>query len=74
METNTGSVLADYIDRATLAQQLRCTERSIARYENEPNGLPWLMVGGRKFYRISAVQAWLTKREHNPNPRRRTAA
>lgn len=69
----TSGILADYLDRETLARQLGCSERTIARYEEAADGLPSLMVGGRKFYRIAAVQTWLAKRERKPNPRRITA-
>lgn len=64
------SILDDYRDRATLAREMRCSERSIARYESEPDGLPSVMIAGRKYYRIEAVRDWLTKRERRPNPRR----
>ena len=66
-------ILSDYIDRATLAVQLRCSERSIARYETQPDGLPSTMIGGRKFYKLESVRSWLNARECRPNPRRRAA-
>jgi len=65
-------VLAGYVDRPELTRQLRCTDRTIHRYENQPDGLPCLIVGGRKYYRIDAVKAWLAKREQRRNPRRRS--
>lgn len=67
------NILADYISRQTLAEQLNVCERSIARYENAADGLPVTIVGGRKLYRLDAVRAWLAARERRPNPRRRTA-
>lgn len=67
---NETELLNGYIDRATLAEQLGCTARTIIRYENQPDGLPNLMLGGRKLYRIEAVRAWLSNRERKPNPRR----
>jgi phage terminase Nu1 subunit (DNA packaging protein) len=71
MTTRTDTGLLDgFIDRATLADQLGCTARTIIRYENQPDGLPNLMLGGRKLYRIEAVKAWLANRERKPNPRR----
>lgn len=63
-------LLAGYVDRPTLARQLRCTERTLHRYENQPDGLPSLTIGGRKFYRVQAVMDWLAKRERKPNQRR----
>lgn len=63
-------ILEDFIDRATLAAQLRCSEKTIARYEAVPDGLPSVMIGARKFYRVQAVRDWITKRERKPNERR----
>lgn len=59
-------LLQDYVDRQTLAGELGVTERTVWRYENQPDGLPNLMIGGRKLYRRSSVQAWLDAREDKP--------
>ncbi|MER8648411.1 MULTISPECIES: hypothetical protein [unclassified Mesorhizobium] len=68
---NTTDVLLNgYLDRASLADALKCSERTVARYENQPDGIPSLMVGGRKLYRLVAVREWLDRRERRPNPRR----
>ena len=64
-------ILEDCIDRVTLAAELRCSERTIARYEQLPDGLPHLSIGGRKLYRISAVKEWIARRERRPNPVRK---
>lgn len=64
------SLLTGYIDKATLAVELRTTPRSIERYMSEPNGLPSVVIGGRVYFRIDAVQKWLEARERRPNPRR----
>jgi hypothetical protein len=63
-------ILQGYLDRPSLAEQLRVSERTIARYELLPDGLPSTMLGGRKLYRIEAVMAWIAAREKRPNPRR----
>jgi len=65
------ALLVDYLTRAELARELGCSERTIARYGVLPDGLPYLFIGGRKRYRISAVRDWLARREHHPNPVRR---
>lgn len=64
------NILEDYITRDELAAELRITARTLIRYENEPDGLPNMVLGGRKYYRRDAVRDWLRKREHQPNPRR----
>jgi hypothetical protein len=66
-------LLSDYINRAELAKQLGTCERTIARYENLPDGLPVTEIGGRKFYRLDAVRAWIASRERRPNPTRQRA-
>jgi len=65
------TLLADYVDRASLCEALGdVSTRTIARYENQPDGLPSVTIGGRKYYRLEAVKDWLLKRERHPNPRR----
>ena len=66
-------IMEAYLDRASLAGELRCSERTIARYENLPDGLPSTIIAGRKFYRVVAVREWLNRRERHPNKRRRAA-
>ena len=63
-------ILANYLDRASLAAELKCAERTIARYESEPDGLPSVMIAGRRYYRREAVLEFIAKRERRPNPRR----
>jgi hypothetical protein len=66
------TLLDDYIPRRVLAKQLGdLSDRTIARYEAAPDGLPSTIIGGRKFYRLEAVRAWLAARERRPNPQRR---
>ena len=54
-------ITKNYIDRPALAKALKCSERTIARYEKR--GLLSLMIGGRKFYSLSAVSDFLKRRE-----------
>jgi hypothetical protein len=65
------SLLAGFVDRETLAEMLRCSPRTLARYEALPDGLPFMTLAGRRLYRLSAVREWLAARERRPNPRRR---
>lgn len=68
-----GGILDEYVDRDELCRQLRISGRTAARYENAPDGLPSVTIGGRKLYRIAAVAKWLAGRESRPNPRRQPA-
>ncbi len=65
--------LDDYLSRAELASQLGITPRTIANYENLPDGLPSMLLGGKKMYRIDSVRKWISDREQRRNPRRRAA-
>lgn len=52
------------------ARKLGVSPRTLARYEHQPDGLPSIKIGGRKFFRKEAIAAWLKARERRPNPRR----
>lgn len=67
------TLLDDFLPRADLAEQLGVSERTLARYENAPDGLPVTTIGGRKLYRIDSVREWIAARERRPNPRRKVA-
>jgi hypothetical protein len=69
-DTAAGGLLDDYIDDSELARKLKVTTRTTRRYRNEPDGLPYLTIGGRIYYRIPSVMDWLAARERRPNPRR----
>lgn len=71
MPSSIEDFLADYVDRPTLARALGVSTRTIARYENQPDGLSSTTIGGRKLYRGQSVIDWLKERERHPNPRRR---
>ena len=63
-------ILEDFIDRIQLMADFRVTARTLHRYENQPDGLPSVTIGGRKLYRKTAVLAWIQKREKKPTQRR----
>ena len=64
---------ADLTTDHELASELGVSARTLKRYENQPNGLPYIIIAGRKFRRRSVVAAWLISREQRPNPRRQKA-
>ena len=59
------SILDDYFTRATLAQFLDVSERSIERWDALRVGPPRTHVGGRKLYRKDSVREWLQAREES---------
>ena len=72
-ETAACGLMAGYVTRAELAAEWNCHERTIARYEQMPDGLPFLCIGGRKLYRIEDARAFMDRRVTTPNPVRKSA-
>lgn len=64
------ALLDEYLTRSELARELNVAERTIIRYQNQPDGLPRTKMGGRTLYRRASVLAWLQTNEQRPNPRR----
>ena len=52
------------------ARQWNCTTRTLRRYEHEPDGLPYVIVGGSKYRPVKGCAEWLARRVRRPNPRR----
>lgn len=67
------ALLEDLLSEAELATELRVSERTIKRWRALPDGLPYVALGGRIFYRRSSVRAWIESRERFPNRRRGAA-
>ncbi len=64
-------ILDEFLTRAELASELGCHERTLSRYENLPNGLPSIVIVGRKHYSIGDVKRFIASRVSRPNPVRR---
>lgn len=62
--------LSEYSHHTETAAALNVSPRTLARYESEPNGLPYVMIGGRKYHHTETVRNWITKRMRRPNPKR----
>jgi phage terminase Nu1 subunit (DNA packaging protein) len=68
--TSMTKILDDYLTRDQLAAELNITVRTLSRWQEMPDGIPHVQVGGRVLYRISSVRAWLEAKERQPNRRR----
>lgn len=64
------AILDDYLTRDELASELNVTKRTLIRWQNQPDGLPFIILGRRVLYRRASVLSWLQDRETRPNPRR----
>jgi hypothetical protein len=60
----------ELIPDAELAKKWGCTQRTLTRYDNMTNGLPYVMLGGKKFRPAKACAEWLANQIKRPNPRR----
>ncbi|WP_420801302.1 helix-turn-helix domain-containing protein [Pinisolibacter aquiterrae] len=56
-----------------IAAELGVSSRTVKRWRAMPDGLPFIALGGRIFYRRSSVRSWIEGRECFPNRRRRSA-
>lgn len=64
------AILDDYLTRDELASELNVTKRTLIRWQNQADGLPFIILGRRVLYRRASVLSWLQGRETRPNPRR----
>jgi hypothetical protein len=68
--TATPSILDDYVAEAEFAEAHNLSQRTVARYRKQPNGLPFVEFGGRIFIHIPSAKAWLDARLCQLNPTR----
>ena len=52
-------LLEDYIPYQSFAASLGRSERTIYRWMNRPNGLPYTEVGGLRLLHMPTVEKWL---------------
>ena len=63
------TLLQDYLTREQAAAELHVTPRTLSRWQAQPNGLPYVEMGGRVLYRRQSILAWIESCERRPNPR-----
>jgi hypothetical protein len=62
------------IPDSELAKLWHCHDRTLYRYDKEPDGLPFCYIGGKKYRPLRACSEWLARRVKYPNPTRRKGA
>ena len=67
------NLLADWISRDQLAQDLTIKPDTLSRWEARREGPPCMRIGRKVFYRRSSVEAWLLSREQSHPTRKRGA-
>jgi len=64
----TVNILDGYARRKELAAAIGVTERTIARWTDQPDGLPVTKLGNRVLYRLDSAREWIAGRERRRNP------
>lgn len=68
--TDKPDLLADYELELEWARRHGITARTSARYRSEPNGLPYMIWGGRCYIHNPGAAEYMARRMRRPNPRR----
>jgi hypothetical protein len=64
-------LLAGYIPIETFATAVDRCDRTVRRWMDEPDGLPYLRLGNRVLIHVETARAWIFSRMKARNPRRR---
>jgi hypothetical protein len=67
-------LLDDYLDLEPFARELSRHPRTVRRWLNERDGLPYVRIGNRILLHVPTAKAWIFSRMRKPNPRRNTEA
>jgi hypothetical protein len=64
--------LADFVDLELFAADAGRHARTVRRWMNQPDGLPYTRIGSRLLIHVPTAREWLMKRMRKPAPRRRS--
>jgi hypothetical protein len=62
-------VLDDFLDLEPFAKDIDRHPRTVRRWLDQPNGLPYTRIGNRILIHIPTARQWLLGRMRHPNPR-----
>jgi hypothetical protein len=65
------NVFADFLELKQVALDAHKHPRTILRWTNEPDGLPYVKVGNKRLIHPATMRDWLMSRMRRPNPERR---
>jgi hypothetical protein len=67
------NLLEDYIDIEPFAVQAKRHPRTVRRWMNGPDGLPYARIGNRLLIHVPSAREWLLSRVRRLNQRRAAA-
>ena len=73
MSTPNPALLADYLDIEMFAAEVGRHIRTVQRWMNKPDGLPFTKLGGRILIRRESALKWIAAQERQSNPRGKRA-
>jgi hypothetical protein len=63
-------LLTDFADLEPFAAEVKRDPRTVRRWLNQPNGLPYTKLGNRILIHIPTAREWMLSRMRRPNQRR----
>jgi hypothetical protein len=67
---SSSNLLEDFIDIEPFAAQAKRHPRTVRRWMNGPDGLPYARIGNRLLIHVPSAREWLLSRVRRPNQRR----
>jgi hypothetical protein len=61
------NILEDFVPEVDFARDNNIHPRTVARYRNQPDGLPYVEFGGKVMISVSGAREWLMKRVQRKN-------
>jgi hypothetical protein len=71
--TDTDNLLHEFVDLDLFAEQVNRGPRTVRRWIDAPDGLPYARIGCRLMIHIPTAREWLLNRVRQRNPRRRSS-
>jgi hypothetical protein len=62
-------ILDDFMDLEPFAAEVDRDPRTVRRWMNQPNGLPFTRLGNRLLIHVPTARDWMLSRMRRPNPR-----
>ena len=68
------NLLEDFLDLGPFASEVDRDPRTVRRWMNQPDGLPYTRIGNRILVHVPTARDWIFGRMRKPNTRRSLGA